>query len=283
MSKVVCCIDTSTAAGAVCDAGAWASARLAVPLLLLHVLEKAATLTPADLSGSLGIDSREQLLEELASLDQKRGRLAMEHGKVLLDAARQRVSVQAEGEVEVLQQHGNLVDSVRGLQDSTRLLIMGRQGAAHAGQVLGIGSQLESVIRAAQKPLLITLSHFEPPTNFLLAFDGRSVTQKVLDTVIGSPLLQGLTCHLVAVNNTHLDRGPELYAGARKLENSGFKVKTVLLRGDVQEELQGYQREVGIELLVMGAYGHSRLRRLFLGSNTTEMLSHSRVPMIIVR
>ena len=37
------------------------------------------------------------------------------------------------------------------------------------------------------------------------------------------------------------------------------------------------------ELLVMGAYGHSRLRSLILGATTTEMIRSYRVPVLIMR
>ena len=39
----------------------------------------------------------------------------------------------------------------------------------------------------------------------------------------------------------------------------------------------------GIDLTVMGAYGHSRLRRFFIGSHTTEMLSESRQALLMLR
>ncbi|HAG96646.1 MAG TPA: universal stress protein UspA, partial [Gammaproteobacteria bacterium] len=38
-----------------------------------------------------------------------------------------------------------------------------------------------------------------------------------------------------------------------------------------------------IELKVMGAYGHSRIREFILGSNTTRMLASSTVPVLILR
>ncbi len=288
MINVVSCIDGSPATLAVCDAGAWASQGMATPLQLLHVLDKSERLDHdnfaySDLSGSLGIDSRKHLLEELVELDAKRSRLALEHGKLMLEDAKNRATQQGAQEVSTLQRHGGLLESVLDLQDDTILLIMGRLGDSHAGQALAVGSQLESVIRAVRKPILITLDEFSAPSNFMIAYDGRSVTQNVLDTLIASPLLKGLPCHLVAVNNTSLDRRPELQVAADKVTAAGFDVISTVLQGEMQTELQGYQREHGIELMVMGAYGHSRIRRLFLGSNTTDMVSASTIPLIIVR
>jgi len=39
----------------------------------------------------------------------------------------------------------------------------------------------------------------------------------------------------------------------------------------------------GIGLLVMGAYGHSRIRNLVIGSTTTEMLRICPVPVMLFR
>lgn len=283
MINVVGCIDGSPGAVAVCDAGAWASQRMGAPLQLLHVLEKSTNPAHSDLSGNLSIDSRKHLLDELVALDAQRSKLALEHGKLMLEAARTRAEQQGAQRITTLQRHGALLESLLDLQDDTRLLIMGRLGESHAGQALAVGGQLESVIRAVHKPLLITLDTFAAPGNFMIAYDGRSVTQKALDTLIASPLLQGLPCHLVAVNNTSLDRGPELQAAKDKLIAAGFMVSCAVLRGEVQTELQSYQRQHGIDLIVMGAYGHSRIRRLFLGSNTVDMVSSSTIPLIIVR
>jgi nucleotide-binding universal stress UspA family protein len=40
--------------------------------------------------------------------------------------------------------------------------------------------------------------------------------------------------------------------------------------------------ETGTELLVMGAYGHSRLRESILGGATREMLEAATVPVLMV-
>ncbi len=39
---------------------------------------------------------------------------------------------------------------------------------------------------------------------------------------------------------------------------------------------------IGVDLLVMGAYGHSRLRESILGGATREMLEHAQVPVLMV-
>ena len=39
----------------------------------------------------------------------------------------------------------------------------------------------------------------------------------------------------------------------------------------------------GIDLLVMGAYGHSRIRSLIIGSTTSEMIRLCPIPVVLFR
>ena len=41
--------------------------------------------------------------------------------------------------------------------------------------------------------------------------------------------------------------------------------------------------EAGFGMVVMGAYGHSRIRSLVIGSTTTEMLRSCKVPVLLIR
>jgi nucleotide-binding universal stress UspA family protein len=44
-----------------------------------------------------------------------------------------------------------------------------------------------------------------------------------------------------------------------------------------------YKQKHDIGLIVMGAFGHSKFRQFFLGSNTMKMLERSKVPMVVLR
>ena len=109
MTHVMACIDGSPQAAAVCDFAAWASQRLGAPLTLLHVLDRRQFPVSGDLSGIIGLGSREFLLQELATLDEKRAKLALEEGRMMLDAARQRAISAGVAQPECRQRHGDLV------------------------------------------------------------------------------------------------------------------------------------------------------------------------------
>ncbi|WP_312598521.1 universal stress protein [Stutzerimonas nitrititolerans] len=282
MTQVMACIDGSTQASAVCDCAVWASQRLGSPLSLLHVLDQQRYPLSGDFSGIIGLGSREFLLEELASLDEKRNKLALEEGRMMLDAARQR-AVKAGVEPTLRHRHGDLVESLRELEGDIRLLVIGKQGEDSGSEVQLIGSQLESVIRTMHRPILVTPADFKAPASAMLAFDASATSRKGVEMLVASPLLKGMPIHLVTVSSDTHEARAALDAARDKLAAAGFEVHVAILEGEVEARLRDYQAEHAIELLVMGAYGHSRIRQFFVGSTTTNMLRSATTPLLLLR
>jgi len=286
MSKIIACIDGSKAALNVCAASAWAQQQLDAPLELLHVLEKRDYPTESDMSGNIGLGTREHLLEELAELDGKRSRLMLEQGRFMLAEARKQVEeAGVSGEqISELQRHDFLVDTLLEFEPDTRLLVMGRQGEAHDSASDAVGSHLENVTRTLQKPILVALDNFQAPERFMLAYDGSVTANKALKMVAQSPLFKGTPCHLVMAGK-RLERQREQLANAKTmLEGAGFEVTTAELeQEEVRTALLAYVEEQQIGMLVMGAWGHSRIRQFLLGSMTHWMLHNSKVPLLLLR
>lgn len=285
---ILACIDGSSVAPAVCDAAVWAHGRLGAPLRMLHVLDKSEfpkvdEADDADLSGSIGLGSREQLRDELVELDRKRSRLALQQGKHLLEEAGKRVQDAGADEVNLTQRHGTLVEALAELEPTTRMVVIGRHGVAHQEVSGAIGSHLENVIRTVGRPVLVALPGFSEPQNFMVAFDGSTTAKNALFTVATSALLTNLKAHVVMVGTDNSANRTALDEAAQVLANEGHPVQTAIVGGDVQPALAEYQREHKLDLLVMGAYGHSRIRQFLVGSTTTAMLTASEVPLLLLR
>lgn len=283
MTHIVASIDGSHAAPAVCNAAAWASQRLDAPLRVLHVLDRSEYPTQSDLAGNIGLGSREHIRERLAELDHQRSRLALEEGKVMLEEARKCIGEQGVERLETLQRHGHLVDTLQDLEGETRLLVMGRQGEAHDDDEPAIGSHLETVIRTLHRPILVALPGFGPPSRFMVAFDGSKTAGKVVEMVARSGLFKGLECHLVMAGTETPRHHEQLMRARQKLESAGLEVRAALIPGDAVGVLQNYETDHAIDLVVMGAYGHSRIREFLVGSTTTQMIRKSKIPMLLLR
>ncbi|MBE0508556.1 MAG: universal stress protein [Marinospirillum sp.] len=284
MKNIVACIDNSAAAAAVCDAAAWVSTQVERPLVLLHVLDKSIYPAKTDLSGNIGLGSRTHLMEELADLDIQRSKLALEQGRLQLDEARKRVEPLGVKSPELLQRHGHFVEALQDLQEDTRVLVLGRQGEDHESGLREIGGNLERVIRTLSCRILITPPSFNKPQKVLLAYDGSATAKKVLYVIARSPLCKGLPFHLLMVGENN-QKNQQLLEEARKelLEQGHADVSTAIKQGDVESTLLGYQKEHQLDLIVMGAYGHSRIREFLVGSTTTNLLRQSEVPVLLMR
>ncbi|SFI84371.1 Nucleotide-binding universal stress protein, UspA family [Pseudomonas guineae] len=283
MTQVMACIDGSHSTRAVCDYAAWASQRLSAPLTLLHVLDEVQYPTQPDLSGAIGLGSREHLLEELASLDQKRHTLAMEQGRLMLEAARERVQTEGVEPAQLRQRHGDLVECLSELEADIRLLVIGRQGKTCDSFNQLLGSHLENVIRTLHRPILVSCGEFKAPQSYMLAYDGSATARKSLEMIAASPLLKDLPCHLVMIGADTSDAREQLKAAARVIEGSASEVHQVIRAGEVEPTLHAYQLEQGIDLLAMGAYGHSRIRQFLVGSTTSTLLRTSNSALLILR
>lgn len=283
MTHVIACIDRSSSTAAVCDYAAWSSQRLTAPLTLLHVLDQQQYPDNADLSGNIGLGSREQLLAELVSLDGQRAKLALEQGRTILAAATERVVAAGGSSPQSKQRHGDLLDSLCELESDTRLLVIGRQGEASSGLSQHVGSQLESVTRVVQRPILITPADFKQPSKVMVAFDASATIIKSVELLASSPLLNGLPIHLVMVGPVSDTASKQLNWAQQLLTSSGFTTQTDICHGEVEPTLRAYLLEHDIDLLVMGAHGHSRLRQFLLGSTTDSMLRTASSAILLLR
>ncbi|WP_309045269.1 universal stress protein [Marinobacter sediminicola] len=281
--QVVACIDGSPAAPAVCDYAAWASKHMGSPLTLLHVLDQERYPSEPDLAGNIGLGSREQLLDELAQLDRRRAKLALEHGEHMLDEAAHRLQSAGISDIKKRQRHGDLTESLMALEDETRLVVMGLQGDSSSNSGAGIGSQLETVIRSVHRPILLVPDSFSMPRTAMLAFDGSPTAFRGVELLAGSPVLKGMPLHLVMVGTDNAERRSQLEKAKQMLEVLEADITLTILSGDVEQALHKYQEEHNIDILVMGAYGHSRIRQFFVGSTTTTMLRTAKKPLVVLR
>lgn len=280
---VLACIDGSAFSDAVADYAGWIARRVDAPVTLLHNIEHGHS-ADSNLSGNLTPGEREELLEELTQLESRRSKILIEQGRRMLDSAYQRLIDSGVTKPALLQRHGSLMDSLIEMEEEIRVLVLGVRGEAHGREASALGTQLEPVIRAIHRPVLVVNREFQRiPERLMIAYDGNEAAGKGLDMVTMSPLYRGMECHLVQVGDNSSRDQAILAKGVEILRQAGFDVTGSNLTGDVEDALLQYQQAHKIDLMVMGAFGHSRLRELLFGSNTLSMLTYARIPLLLLR
>lgn len=285
MPHILALTDGSVYAPSVYDHAAWAAGRMAASLEVLHVLdhkrEKAAL---ADLSGSIGVDARDELLEQLAELDAAQGKVAQARARAILDDAGQRLRAAGITDLTLSQRHGSLVETLEAAETNADLVVVGKRGEAADFATLHLGANLERVIRASRHPVLVASRAFRPVDRMLIAYDGGPSTRKAVEHVARKPLLKGLECHMLMVGPSSSANRESLEAARAQLTAGGLDVRASLItEGEPDAVICRYVRDAAIDLLVVGAYGHSRIRQLIVGSTTTTLVRTCQVPLLMFR
>ncbi|MDN2581744.1 universal stress protein [Aquibium sp. ELW1220] len=282
MSRILAFIDGSTYAESVCRLTAWAAVRLEHSVEIAHVLGRRMS-GSFDLSGSLEADQRSALLDEYARLDEQHARLAQAKGRALLDTARTIVAAGGVEHVETKLRHGDLMEALADLEKDAAMVVVGKRGEAADFARMHLGSNLERIVRTATRPVLVAARAYTPFDRFLIAFDGGRSANRAVDFVASGNLLKGLKATVLSVGADTAENRSRLEAPVHRLREAGFEVEGLLRQGEPDDVIGTHVDTQGIGLLVMGAYGHSRIRSLVIGSTTEAMVRRCKVPVLMFR
>jgi nucleotide-binding universal stress UspA family protein len=285
MKKILACIDQRGNTDAVIDWAAWAAVRLGASLEFLHVLERHPERADAkDLSGAIGVDAQEALLHQLSAQDEQRSRALREAGRLLLAHARDRAASAGAARRDARLRHGDFVETAIELQSEADLFVLGEHYHASDPGRLHADHHLERVIRGvASSVLAVTADAFAAPERVVVAFDGSPGARKALAGLSRHPLVAGLPVRIAMVAPDGAAARQQLDEARGALADLDVPVETDLVPGEPQQVLPALVKAQAPALLVMGAFGHSRLRQLLLGSMTTTLLRMSDVPVLILR
>lgn len=277
MPALLACIDASLYATNVCDHAAWAALRLGASVELLHVVQrKDAIAARNDLSGAVGLGAKSSLMEEIARIEESEAKLAREQGQALLRAGEERLREAGIADVRLCHRHGGIVETVIEREADADLVVIGKRGASADFARGHLGSKVERVVRASIRPVLVASRAFAPIGRAVVAYDGGPSAEKAVRFAAESPLFEGIAIHLVMA-------GGDEAKLARAAAAFGGRATTAFRSGSAEVAIAAEMAERGGDLLVMGAYGHSPLRTLIVGSTTTAMMRSCTVPVLLFR
>lgn len=283
MTKLLVCIDGSLYADNICTNAAWAAKRLNAGIDLLHVLRRSSDYQAPhdDHTGAIGVDTRSDLMEELVKVDEERGRLDQQKGRLILEHGEKALKSAGIGKVNSIHRRGSLSETIKEMEDNVDMIFIGKRGEQANMDSEFLGSNLEKVARLIHKPLFVVSRFVRPIERFVIAFDGKENANKAVDFVVTSPLLKGLECHLLTVNQSETI---ETVEAAQNLQKAGFNVKVHSEKSDkIDQAIAAYIADNKIDLLITGAYSHSRIRSVLLGSTTASLIKACHVPLILIR
>lgn len=280
MKRVIACIDSSPCINALAEAAAWIATQTQRELVLLQVLDYyPASYHLGEISGVIGFESNAMLLKELAELEQKQSELALDYSNNLLQHISSMIQEKYEIVATQIQEKGDFLEQSFSVLNEDDIVVIGRVGEKSAERNKALGSNVENFIRGANCTVMTVGEHFKAPTRFIFAYEYSPTCIKMMKRIAQSDLLKLLQCHLLYVG----DHPEVLNEPADFLTAAGLDVVVEYRYGDVAENILDYQREYGIQLIVLGAFSHSKIHQFFLGSITTNIFRNSTVPLLVAK
>nr|WP_111299563.1 universal stress protein [Paracoccus saliphilus] len=282
-NKILALVDCSAYSESVCHHTAWIAGQLNASVDVMHVLGRREGGGTQNLSGALTLGARSALLAELAAADESRARLAQAKGRAILEDAQKILQADGIGPVVPHLRKGDILEAVREVEPDLRAIVIGKRGEGAEFATGHLGSNLERIVRASKVPVFVASRVFRPIGKVLVAFDGSPSAMKAIEKMSNSAVFGGVEITLLHADNGSGPIGSKLDDASMVLSAAGLTVEVRTVRGEPDEALQSVVASEGFDLLVMGAYGHSRIRSLIIGSTTTAMVQAVKIPVLLYR
>ena len=284
MSKLLAVIDGSAYSASVCEHAAWIAGQSETQVDVLHVLgRRDVSSEPFNLSGSIGLGARSTLLGELADLDAQKAKLAQRRGRAILEDAEALLKERGVSSPSTKLRNGEIVESVQALEDDAKLIVIGKRGEAANFDSGHLGSNIERVVRSTRIPVLVASRSFKPIKKVLVAFDGGPSALKAIEYFASQPQYSSLECHVISVGPGSTEQKRQLEGAVATLRAGGYTASSEIIAGHTEMAISATVEQSNFDLLLMGAYGHSRIRNLLIGSTTTEMIRSCKIPVLLFR
>lgn len=287
MKHILLCTDGSIFAQSSYRYAGWLASRLdaEVDVLFVSDIRSQKVASTGNYSGALGLDASRELLDKLVELEHEKAKLNHEKAQLILQDAKQHLQDAGVTAIKTIHETGFLVDIFHKFETESDLIILGKRGEAAEFASGHLGANVERIGRASHKPCLVTSRHYKPIEKLLLSYDGSKSCQKMLDFLVTSPVFEGLKLHILTVAKKAEDEHAiaHLKVAQMQAQSAGFDPICEVIPGEPEPEICKYVDRHDIDLLLMGAYGHSRIRHLVLGSTTLQLLRRSHIPVLLFR
>jgi nucleotide-binding universal stress UspA family protein len=253
--------------------------KLGAGLTGIHVVDVRLLQGPVftDISGSVGLPPFQEFLPTIeSSLEAKAESILKEF----------REQCEAAGIHPETKKVTGVIDAViieEGRKCCDWILLAQRGEHFHLGGGAILGSTAQSVVRRSGKPVLVTPEHFREIKNMALAYDGSPPAANAMKLAAELSNAASWPLSVVIITDDQA-LGAKLSQAAEDFL-SPLKIDRTLLslKGKEDKELLKFIREGAADLLVMGAYGHNRLRELLVGSTTSSIIRKSTIPVLLTR
>ncbi|MBI2194317.1 MAG: universal stress protein [Planctomycetes bacterium] len=163
------------------------------------------------------------------------------------------------------------------------VVVMGKLGEHAPWRSALLGHNTEAVCRTSHHPVLVATEKFTTPARALLAYDGSSHAYDAMHAA--GEIIEKIRVPLLVLSS-HPDLAEaekKALAGQRYLRRYGAEVEALPTTEHPEDAILRVARERQCGLILMGAYGHTRIRELILGSTTEHVMRRAECPLLLHR
>lgn len=179
--------------------------------------------------------------------------------------------------------YGSPVDIICEQAHLADLVVMGQRGEFARWESKLVGATLEAVVRQCSKPVFITPQAFNSVKRLLVAYDGSDKANKALPLAGYFAVNLGGSLAVLTVHDNEQLRNKYLTEAQTYLEPYDISVELIGEPGNPEKAIIERANAGAYNLIVMGAFGHSRIREAILGSTTEHVMRASTVPLLLVK
>lgn len=269
MKTILVSMDWSIYADSVLEYAIFFYKRLNYNLNIFHVIEDVQQERDNNYSGLLFPNEYEKILGSVVSHQERFDQLENKKTDFFLNKIKDIFFLEEIKQYNFLCKRGIFFDQFVKIQSRSSLIVLGKRGVTHQNHVY-LGENIEKIVCCSNSPVLVVPRVFSPIHRVLLAYDGGNAAQAIVNYFMKTRLFEGIECHLVVVNNKVSDQKTEEIR--KDLETLGSVVVQNLKGKNVADVIDKYVDEAYIDLIALGAYSHSPVKRFFFGSTTKVLL-----------
>jgi nucleotide-binding universal stress UspA family protein len=228
-----------------------------------------------DISGSLGLEPYLDFSTKMREVLTARGRTVLEDFAAA--AGREKLPV------ETVLDMGIVANQICERTKSVDLVMIGHRGVNERFSSGLLGSTAEAVARKCPRPLFISPMKFREVRRLVLAYDGSERASRAMRAAAEFASGLGTPIAVVTVARDQKPGERTLEEARKYFEPYSLPAEFKLLSGHANEEIIKFIREYEADLLFIGAYGHSRIIEMVLGSTTEYVLRNAPCPVFLSR
>lgn len=211
-------------------------------------------------------------------------RIADAEQRIAECVASYRTACQAEGiTAHVHQEAGDIIDEITKLWRYNDIVIFGLRGLFEYGVIHNPDDLLIRIVKYGIRPILAVDKEFRDINNVMIAYNGSLEAAKAMKYFVQSRIYPDAKLRIVSFEKRH-DDPQELLSDAQKYcALHGFDVETDFVDADPRDNLIDYADTNGMDLIVMGSTGRSRLTEYFLGDTVLHAIKNCHIPLYLMR